>query len=319
MSRAKPFSSWLAPHFQRFVMLKRACGASYTSGERLLLAFDRHLCVNAPRPPLGRETVIEYFVSRTWSPRAQGNVASVVWQGLGHARRHGARVDLLPERPPMPPRYWRQRQPRIVSVAEIADLIAAARRLPPLDILRPATMATLLGLLYATGMRIGEALALDIGHLDRRDGILTVVRGKFAKSRALPLCPSTVHALVRYIEDPRRPLGTQAANPLFVSGLGRRLAQPTVHAAFKAVCRKADLPQPWPRRHDLRHTFAVHRVAAWYAQGRSVDSLLPVLSTYLGHSTVENTRLYLTENGALLEQAGARFERQTTALDEVSA
>ncbi len=59
------------------------------------------------------------------------------------------------------------------------------------------------------------------------------------------------------------------------------------------------------------------RVAAWYAQGRDVNALLPALSTYMGHISVENTRRYLTANGALLEQAATRFAQQTSALDEV--
>ena len=69
--------------------------------------------------------------------------------------------------------------------------------------------------------------------------------------------------------------------------------------------------------HQFRHTFAVSHVAAWYAEGRDVNALLPTLSTYLGHISVENTRLYLTANGALLEQAAARFAHKTSALDEV--
>ena len=317
MSQQRRFNSWLAPHFERFVALKRAGGASYVSPKNLLLGLDRHLCAEAARPPLQREAVIQYLAVRAWSPRARDNVVSVLWQALGHARRHGARVEPLPERPPRSSRHWRQRQPRIVSATEAAGLIAAARQLPPVHILRPATMATLLGLLYATGIRIGEALTLDVGDLDRRDGILTVVRGKFGKSRALPLRESTVSALVRYIEDPRRAIGTTATTPIFVSGHRPHLAKPTVHRAFMAVCHLADLSKPWPRLHDLRHTFAVSRVATWYAEERNVQSLLPALSTYLGHSSVESTRRYLTENGALLEQAGARFARQTKALDEV--
>lgn len=318
MSQRRSFRSWLAPHFERFVALKRASGASYVAQEGLLLAFDRHVCANTPEPPLTVESVIQYLVSPTRSPRAQDNIVSVVWSSLAFARRHGGRVEALPERPPKPPRYFRQRQPRIVSAEEVGDLMAAARQMPPLNILRPATMATLIGLLYATGIRIGEALALNIGDLDPRESLLTVVRGKFGKSRVLPLRESTSSALVRYIEDPRRPIGTRADAPIFVSSLKRRLAQPTASGALKAVCQRAEISKPWPRPHGFRHTFAISRVAAWYAEGRNVESLLPILSTYLGHSSVENTRLYLTANGALLEQAGALFAYQTRILDEVS-
>ncbi|MCP4204302.1 MAG: tyrosine-type recombinase/integrase [bacterium] len=204
-----------------------------------------------------------------------------------------------------------------MTLAEAERLLAAARQLPRQSTLRPATTATLVGLLYTTGLRIGEALALDVGDLDARDRILTIKKGKFGKSRCVPLLESTAEALVRYVEHPLRPLGTGASAPFFVSGRRRRLADPTAREAIYSACRFSGIPKPWPRPHHFRHTFAVSRVAAWYSDGRDVNALLPVLSTYLGHVSVENTRRYLVANGVLLEQAGARFEQKTCALEEV--
>ncbi len=141
--------------------------------------------------------------------------------------------------------------------------------------------------------------------------------GKFGKSRALPLRESTTEALVRYVEHPLRPVGKDASAPIFVSRLRRCLSYSTVRLDLRSTCLAAKTPKPWPRPHDFRHTFAVSRVEAWYAQGRDVNTLLPALSTYLGHTSVEKTRRYLTANGVLLEQAAARFAHQTRALDEV--
>lgn len=318
MTRPRAFTSWLAPHFERFVALRRASGAGYVSQRTLLLAFDRYVSGHAPQPPLLRETLIQYLASLDrLSPRGRDNVVGVVWPALANALRHSARIEALPTRPSKPATHWRQRPPRILSATEVGSVMAAARQLPPLDILRPATTATLLGLLYTTGMRIGEALALNVGDLDRRDRILTVRRGKFGKSRALPLRESTVEALVRYLDHPLRQVGTDASAPLFVSHRRRRLSYPALWPAVRNACLAAGISKPLPRPHDFRHTFAVSRVAAWYAQGRDVNGLLATLSTYLGHVSVENTRLYLTANGVLLEQAAARFERKTSALDEV--
>jgi integrase len=178
-------------------------------------------------------------------------------------------------------------------------------------------MATLLGLLYTTGIRIGEALALDVGDLDRRDRLLTIRQGKFGKSRVLPLRESAVVALADYMDHPLRPMGKEAATPVFVSGRRRRLADSTAHSALITVCLQAGFVHPLPQPHDFRRTFAVSRLAAWYQEGRDVNALLPALSTYLGHVSVQNTRLYLTANSDLLEQASQRFAHQTRALDEV--
>jgi integrase len=165
-------------------------------------------------------------------------------------------------------------------------------------------------------MRIGEALALDVGDLDFRDRLLTVRRGKFGKTRILPLRPSTIAALDRYLRHPKRPMGIAASSPIFVSCRRRRLSHPAAAACLSEAFLAAGIiaPRP-PSPHDLRHAFAVHRVAAWYAEGRDVNTLLPALSTYLGHVSVENTRIYLRENGLILEQAAARFEAHTTTLD----
>ncbi len=129
MSRPRSFTSWLAPHFERFVALRRASGAGYKSQKSLLLAFDRYLAANAPEPPLLRETVMQYLAPRDGlSPRGRDNVISVVWPALGYALRHSASIEPLPARPPRPPQYWQQRQPRIVTITEIRSLLAAARQ-----------------------------------------------------------------------------------------------------------------------------------------------------------------------------------------------
>jgi len=318
MRKPRTFTSWLASHFEDFVALKRAGGARYVLERYLLLAFDRYVGNHAPQPPLRRETLIQYLASlERLSPSAWDNVVRALWLALAYARRHGAPVEPLPARPLRPERYWRQRQPRILSATEVESLLVAARRLPPVDSIHSATTATLLGLLSTTGIRIGEALALDIGDLDRRDRILTVRRGKFGKSRALPLRESTGEALVRYLDHPLRRVGTQASAPFFVSPRRQRLSYPEVRRAMRSACLAAGIAEPWPRPHDFRHTIAVSRVAAWYDQGRDVNALLPALSTYLGHLSIENTRRYLIANGALLEKAAARFEHHTSALDEV--
>lgn len=316
MRMPKPFTSWLSPHFDRFVALRRACGAAYVSQHRILLAFDRWIAEKGLTAPLQNTTLIEYLSSLDrLTPRGRNNVISVIWPAVGYALRHGAPGEPLGPRPPKPARYWRQRQPRIVSRTEIARMMIAARSLPPVETLRAATTATLLGLLWATGMRIGEALALEVGDLNASENLLTIRKGKFGKSRVLVLYDATTDALTRYLDDPRRRVRPAASTPLFVSDRRRRLPYTAVHHALHAVCETAGIEPPWPRPHDFRHTFAITRVAAWYTEGRSFDGLLPALSTYLGHVSVENTRLYLIANGTLLEQASARFECATRGLE----
>ena len=312
----KSFQSWLSPSFERFVAIKRAGGAQYSTQRSLLANFDRFLCDHAPEPPLQRETVIRYLASLDrLSPRSRQNIVSVVWQSLAYAQKRGERIKNLPPRPPNPPTHFRLREPRIVSHSEIRAILAQARSLGPKEKLRSATYSTILGLLFATGMRIGEAVALNVG--DINDGLLNVRQGKFGKSRILPLHPSTSRAIEQYLIDPRRPIDSNKTSPLFVSGRCRRLSVSFVDSTFRRLCVSADVSQPFPRPHDLRHSFVIQRMEAWYKNGGDINSLLPVLSTYLGHVSIENTRAYLRANGSLLEEASRRFSARTIHLDGV--
>jgi integrase/recombinase XerD len=64
--------------------------------------------------------------------------------------------------------------------------------------------------------------------------------------------------------------------------------------------------------HDLRHSFAVHRLTSWYRQGADVQKLLPQLSVYLGHVCIRHTQVYLSMTPELLHEAGRRFEQYVT-------
>jgi len=314
--RSRTFKSWLAAHFRNFVAVKRAGGCGYETEKKLLLAFDHHVHRHA-KPPFSRAALTEYLATKDHlCPRSRDNVIAVVWQALAYAKRHGAGVEETPPRPQKPVMQLCQRHPRILTAEEFGALLATARQLSPLDSYGPATTATMLGLLWATGMRIGEAIALDIN--DLRDRLLTVRAGKFGKSRVLPLQVSTVTALDGYLHHPLRQASTAPSAPLFTF-VRRRLHYEAFRRTFIQVCAAAAITGRTPRVHDLRHSFAVHRVADWYAAGRDVNALLPALSTYLGHVSVENTRLYLVDNGVLLDAASALFARGTTALDEVQS
>ena len=88
--------------------------------------------------------------------------------------------------------------PHIYSEQEVDELLAAARRLGPPTSIRGVLYETLFGLLASTGLRVSEALALRLADVDLQQGMLTIRRTKFGKSRALPLHPSTTQALRQY-------------------------------------------------------------------------------------------------------------------------
>jgi integrase len=211
-------------------------------------------------------------------------------------------ADLLPGRRP-------RGTPYLYSEADVQALLAAARALRSPFI--ASTYTTLLGLLACTGMRVGEALALDRDDLDLRHGLLHVRHSKFGKSRLVPLDPTTSLALTEYGRERDRTIrGTKSAS-LLVSSVGTRLAYRRVHHVFLRLVQSAGLGDRRPRRpriHDLRHVFAVQTLLEWYRAGVDVEPRLPLLSTYLGHVSPSSTYWYLTATPELIMLAHRRLE-----------
>ena len=224
------------------------------------------------------------------------------------------RTQVPPQR--LLPAAYRRPAPHIYSVGEFAALMAAAGQLPSASGLRGATYRTLLGLLAATGLRPGEALALDVDDVDLVGGILTVRESKFLKSRFVPLEQSTCTALTTYatFRDRARP---RVDTPAFlVTARGLRLGGSAVRCTFSKLCQAVGLRPPQhprrsgrgPRLQDIRHSFATRRLIEWYRAGLDVDRLLPRLSTYLGHSSPLETYWYIQAVPELLRLATERLE-----------
>jgi integrase/recombinase XerD len=245
------------------------------------------------------------------------NNATPAWWGqrLSAVRgfaRHLHLQDPTSEVPPtglLPQRFGRT-TPYLYSRADIAGLMTAARRLTPP--LRAATYETLIGLLFVTGMRVGEAIGLNVDDVDVTDGLVRIVHAKFNKARELPLAPSTADALRAYLvlrdELQRRPKATS----FFVSTVGTRLYYRNVCAVFRRLVDEARLERRSaccrPRLHALRHSFAVRTLLGWYRAGDDVQARLPLLSTYLGHTGPDTTYWYLSAAPELLALAAERLE-----------
>ncbi len=318
-----PFQSWLAPHFLKFVSYKHACGVAFVPQQNLLSRFDRFLVARSAERPLTGDDVRAYLASVTHlGPRSRDNVVSVVWQALLHAARHGVPVISLPERPPSASPWTRAREPFVLTREEVVRLLEAAQRLSPKFPYSAATYVALFGLLYCTGIRVGEALNLDVADLDRHRALLFVRKGKFGKDRLLPLHPTAVQALERYLEDPHRHLSPSPGTPLFVSNKRRHFSHPAAATALRLAGELAgvrDAAGRTPRPLDLRHTFAVNRLAAWYREGRDVNALLAGLSCYMGHVSPAHTFTYLRAADLLLGEGARLFQASAAAIIEVGA
>jgi site-specific recombinase XerD len=217
----------------------------------------------------------------------------------------------------IPPRgllstHYQRQAPYIYSECQIRDLVTAAGQLPSATGLRACTYATLFGLLAVTGLRIGEAIALDYDDVDLGERVLLVRQSKFAKDRLVPIHSSTASVLGDYMATRTRCHPHQSSHAFFLAERGTRLTDCMVRQTFIRLSRNIGLrasgDHHGPRLHDLRHTFAVTTVQRWYQDGLDVDEQMPLLATFLGHSHVSDSYWYLSAVPQLMDLAGVRLE-----------
>jgi integrase/recombinase XerD len=300
--------SALHRHLDDYLALRRRLGFKLERAGRLLAQFV-HYCDEA-----GIEVVtVEVALAWATSPVE----CSPMWGAhrLCVARGFLRFLHALEPRTGVPPTGLlssgpTRANPYLYSLEQVTALMRAARGIH--SKLRGASMEAVIGLLACSGMRVGEALALDRGDVDLRQGVLTIRQAKFDKTRELPLHPTTTAALAAYAKR-RDELAPAAPNPaFFVSAAGTRILYCNFHRGFRELVRRAGIearsPSCRPRPHDLRHTFAVATLAHWQREGDDVGAKLPVLSTYLGHVDPAATYWYLSGSTEVLSLAAARLE-----------
>ena len=308
------FSSPLAERFSAYVALRRSVGYELRSQVYLLRQFDQIVAREMPVPgPVTREVVAAYLRSLGHLRATTRRVRLCMLRQFLLFLRQFEPTTYIPERMD-DPGHASPRSPYILSETQIVAIIQAAHGYPQRYVVRQWLLyPTLFGLLYVTGMRISEALTLKLADVDLRNAVIRVRKTKFHKDRLIPLRESTCVVLRRYLTArAERGYSTAVEAFLFVNEKGRRLPYTNVRKAFRTTVTRAGIERradgkPWI--HDLRHSAAVRRLYLWYREGKDVQALLPVLVTYLGHSSVASTAIYLTTTAELLGEASARFER----------
>ncbi len=233
--------------------------------------------------------------------------------------RHRSATDNLTEIPPLGllPYRSKRAKPHLYTEDEVRRLLDAALELPtvwPSTSLRPWVFYGLIGLLSVTGMRLSEALNLELADVDLKHAVLTIRGAKFGQWRLIPIHPSTCAVLADYIERRGKFFRDPVSTYLFVSRRGSRLDVGRVHRAFYMLSHSTGLravgASKGPRLHDFRHRFAVQTLTRWYQSGKDPGREMPLLSNYLGHVCIAGTYWYLSANPELMAQAMARMEQR---------
>jgi site-specific recombinase XerD len=297
----------------QYVALRRALGTKLEEPARTLEQFVQFL------EREGSEFVTSEMALR-WAVQPQG-VQPATWaRRLSMVRRFAAWLSTIDTRTEVPPHRLlaarrKRNKPHIFTEPEIGQLMAEATRLGSQTGLRALTFTTLIGLLTTTGLRPGEALALDQSDVDLENGILAIRQTKFGKSRFVPISESTRHGLQRYAKQRDALCRRLRTNAFLVSEGGDRLHGCTARRTFARISCVVGLRAAagkhrsgrGPRLQDFRHCFATRKLIEWYEAGLDVAREMPKLTTYLGHLDVAHTYWYLEAVPELLQLATDRL------------
>jgi integrase len=297
----------LAGHLEDYLRLRRGMGFQLGRHGQVLPHFVAYLDANGA-------TTVTVELATAWARQPEGIKPITVDFRISAVRGFARYLHAINPAHQIPPAGLlaaprRRPAPYIYSPEEIARVLEAAGRLKPP--LRAVTCQTLLGLLAATGMRCGEALALARSDVDLAEGLVTVRHAKFDRMRLVPLHRSVTAELGAYATRRDRLCPGPSCDRFFVSVTGRPLRRGDAEAIFRDITTAVGLrtDSVHPRMHDLRHTLAVRTLIDGHRSGEDISSLLPVLSTYLGHVEPANTYWYLSAVPELMQLAAARLER----------
>lgn len=224
------------------------------------------------------EALVRQLAADGRSPRSVARTVSGI-RGFYRHQVMSRRLDASPADDLQPPRAW-PALPRFLSLDEVERLLAAPDTSTPRGIRDRA----MLELLYATGMRVSELVALRAADLDLAHEFLTCT-GKGSKQRVVPIGSEAASWVRRYLTDARPSLlKGRTAPPLFVSGRG---ASALTRVGFWKLLKRYAVAAGVTRDvspHVIRHSFATHLLE------RGAD--LRAIQLMLGHADVSTTQIY---------------------------
>jgi len=283
------FDGMYSELFIGYIRYKRAIGyAIPVSYQYVLRDIARFL---ATRPPVS-EVVPKHYAEEYMLRRDGESIANqckritILRQFCKYSASRGYCCHILPEGLVRPPRDF---VPYIISIEEMTRIIGVADSMGNDDI------ALLIRLLWCCGLRIGEAIGLDVGDIDMENATLLIRKAKSDRARLLPLSRSLTSylALVRpnlLLRDRR---GDQILLP---TSTGIRRNRSNTGIEIKKVMLEAEVTvdgKKPPRPHDIRHSYAVHALEKMDEEGIDLYASLPLLAVYMGHADIQSTEYYL--------------------------
>jgi integrase len=286
------FASAFAPQLDAYLAFKQDMGFHGSSRIWYLRRFDAY-CLHHDRRVFDRDTVEGWVAEQlTRAGRYRSWMSYIRDFGRWLQVRGDTNAYVLSERWKVP---FVPAHPYLLTSSEIECFFAAAARLQAQSPWAWQAVA-FFTLMHSCGARTGEARALLTEHVDLHHRHVDIVWSKGNRSRRLPLTDDVIDVLAACEQESATRFGASRRN-FFVSAAGNQVTACTVGKMFNRIWDQADLPRPagvqQPRPYDFRHHFAYANIERWMAQGKDVTAMLPYLSRYMRHESVESTYYYI--------------------------
>jgi integrase len=305
----------------KYIAYRKSMGEKFYTNGLYLNAFCRFMGSDFAIADVSADRVIAFLygstpVTSTWFIKY---TALLGFYRYAVSRGYISTSPLPNTTPKRPPPFI----PYIYTRTELRQIFAAALLYQKQrSYVQPYMIRTILIVLYGTALRLSEALSLTLADVDQTQSVIMIRQTKFYKARLTPFGTQLSAVICEYIEWRKR-MGfpQEGTSPFFYGKMDKPLKKNVLERAFQRILEITGIKRTnggryRPRLHDLRATFAVHRLVSWYQENADVQQLLPWLSTYMGHTYLTSTSVYLTMTHELLDEAGKRFETYARGSNE---
>lgn len=302
MSEQFIFQSVFAPYFNDFIKMKETLGVGIERIKWMLLELDKYFINNSITDVyLSKSTIDSWKSTRIHDKRKTIYDKICVLRQFCDYLCHMGKECYVPR---LPKKEYSDFSPYIFTHEQIHSIfmICDSRRLSYRNMYcNLFSLPTLYRLLYGTGIRIGEAIALKNEDVDIKRKQIIIRNTKNKMQRLIPINGSLSVVLQQYLEYRNMMPLLKVNEPdsfLLISPVGKSLSSCTVLSGFKSVLKECGIPYSINRDggaciHSLRHTFAVHSLAKMVKEGLDIYCALPILSVFLGHKTLKGTETYV--------------------------
>lgn len=300
-------------HLQNHVELKKAVGYKYDAEIRHLKRFDQFTLEKHPGAiDLTKEIILDWCGKKTYETQTnRSSRASIMRQFAKYMDSVGANAYILPKG------YYpkgQQYTPYIYTTEELTKFFTESEKCKyccecPY---RHLIMPVFFRMVYMCGLRLSEARLLKVADVDLENGILIIHQSKKDNSRMVPMSKTLIERC-RHYSDKVHPF-SEVEDYYFPALGGNPMTMGNVYKNFRKFLWGANISHggrgKGPRVHDFRHTYAVHCLKKWTEQEKDLTAYLPVLKTYMGHDTFEETAYYLRMTADVFPNITLKLETQ---------